>query len=824
MAPEYGLMPSPTTGSSFIYSSLTGDNLIDALISGVQWEPPTLTYSFPSFTASWSTAEDDGYPDGTEPWTAGYGALSPGDMSAVQKALTSWANVADLQFAQVADNASVVGDLRFAYATLPSDYQAWAYYPFGGASSGDVWFNANSSSYDNEWNAGSYEYLAAIHEIGHALGLKHPFDDDWLTSAVLPAELDTTSYTVMSYSSYAGDLGSYLTYEPTTPMVLDIAAIQALYGANTSFNSGDTTYNFIQSGSYHMTIWDAGGTDTIAYASATGGAIDLRPGLDGGSNLGKQVYAIDSGNHSHAIDNIWIAYGAIIENATGGSGDDTLIGNDADNTLTGNAGSDSFAGGAGNDTYVIDRASEIASLTENSDEGTDTVVAAFSGAAVVLDLSLLPDLENIRISGDGEFTLLGNDYDNTLLGNAAATTIHGGAGNDTLDGKAGADTMDGGTGNDLYFVDNILDVIVEGVAEGNDSIQLSIAKAGLTYTLGDNVENAIVTSTATMNLVGNSQNNDLQGNAAANRLEGGAGTDTLTGGAGKDTYVVDAGDTIVETSTLDKEIDSVLSSATWTLGDNLENLTLLESADIDATGNALKNTLTGNGGSNWLDGGLAADKLIGGLGNDTYVVDLTATNRLEDKLTEAAGAGNDTLVLRGGNAAQTTFATLTLGANLEVLDASDTASTLLNLKGNALDNTLIGNDANNALSGGAGNDTLIGGIGADTLTGGAGADLFCFDVPLVAGGRDLVKDFTHGLDSLQLDDGIFVALSIGTLADSQFVAGPSAIDADDFIIYNSSNGILYYDSDGSGAASALEIAQIGGTSHPQLLAADIHIV
>jgi serralysin len=327
-----------------------------------------------------------------------------------------------------------------------------------------------------------------------------------------------------------------------------------------------------------------------------------------------------------------------------------------------------------------------------------------------------------------------------------------------------------------------------------------------------------------MNLVGNGLDNELQGNAAANRLEGGSGADTLTGGAGKDTYVVDAGDTIVETSTLAKEIDSVLSSATWTLGDNLEKLTLLGNAAIDASGNALKNTLTGNTGNNTLDGGLAADKLIGGLGDDTYVVDLTATNRLEDKLTEAAGAGNDTLVLRGGNAAQASFATLTLGANLEILDASDTASTLLNLKGNKLDNTLIGNDANNALSGGAGNDTLIGGIGADTLTGGAGADLFCFNVPLVAGGRDLVKDFTHGLDSLQFDDGIFAALSIGSLADSQFVVGTGAIDADDFIIYNSSNGILYYDSDGSGAASALEIAQFGSASHPQLLAADIHVV
>lgn len=818
-------MPSPTTGSNFIYSSLTGDDLINALISGVQWESPVLTYSFPGAFASWSTAEDDGYPANTEPWTDGYSALSPREMAATKEALSSWSNVANLHFTQVADSASVVGDLRFAYATLSDEAQAWAYYPFGGASSGDVWFNANSSSYTTDWSKGSYEYLTVVHELGHALGLKHPFDADWLMTTVLPVELDTTSYTVMSYSSYQGDTQSYLTYEPTTPMVLDIAAIQALYGANTSFNANNTTYRFIESGNYHMTIWDAGGIDTIEYSSSTGGEIDLRSGIAGGSNLGHQVYAIDSNSDSHAIDNVWIAYGAHIENATGGSGNDTLIGNEMDNTLTGNAGNDSFEGGAGNDTYVIDRAVEIGSITEDGESGNDSIIAVFSGADITIDLSATPNLENIRVTGNGTFLLTGNDADNTLEGNSATTIIHGGAGADTIDGKAGADTMYGESGDDIYVVDNIEDLVVEAADEGNDSIRLNISKGGITYTLGDHIENASVISTGKIDLIGNALNNNLQGNASANRLDGGEGADILTGYGGKDIYVVDASDTIVETSTSAKEIDSVLSSATWTLGNNLENLTLLGATDIDATGNALKNLLTGNSGDNRLDGGLAVDKLAGGLGDDTYVVDLTSSNRLEDKLTEGASGGNDTVTLRGGNAEQASFVTLQLGSNLEVMDASFTASTLLNLKGNSLSNTLIGNDANNTLSGGTGDDTLIGGNGADTLNGGAGEDIFCFDVLPTPGERDLIKDFVSGLDSLQFEHDVFSALSTGLLADGQFVTGASAADDDDFVIYNSSNGILYYDSDGSGSASAIEIAQLGsGNTHPLLLAADIQIV
>src|SRR5690606_17687040 len=132
------------------------------------------------------------------------------------------------------------------------------------------------------------------------------------------------------------------------------------------------------------------------------------------------------------------------------------------------------------------------------------------------------------------------------------------------------------------------------------------------------------------------------------------------------------------------------SSISYSLGAHLEKLTLTGSTAINGTGNALDNTLTGNSGSNILDGGAGVDTLVGGSGNDTYIVDLTSTNALEDTVTEASSGGTDTIVLRGGTVLATA-STITLAANVENLNASGTGTTLLNLTGNTLANTLIGN-------------------------------------------------------------------------------------------------------------------------------------
>ncbi|MBW7910551.1 MAG: M10 family metallopeptidase C-terminal domain-containing protein [Alphaproteobacteria bacterium] len=194
--------------------------------------------------------------------------------------------------------------------------------------------------------------------------------------------------------------------------------------------------------------------------------------------------------------------------------------------------------------------------------------------------------------------------------------------------------------------------------------------------------------------------------------------DTLIGGRGNDTYIIDdAGDEVVELA--GEGTDTVRASVAYVLANEVENLVLVSgSGNIDGTGNALKNTVTGNEGHNTLDGGAGADALVGGLGDDTYIVDLLASGtkavKLEDKVTEAKNAGNDTLALRtAGALGLAQAATVKLASNIENLDASGTGSNLLNLTGNNDANTLTGNDAGNTLDGGKGADVLIGGLGDD---------------------------------------------------------------------------------------------------------------
>lgn len=374
-------------------------------------------------------------------------------------------------------------------------------------------------------------------------------------------------------------------------------------------------------------------------------------------------------------------------------GNDSMTGNTGNDTLDGGEGNDTMVGGAGDDVYVVNTIADV--IREAIGEGTDTVQSSIT-------LTLGSNLENLTLTGTAAISGTGNARNNILTGNSA---------NNTLNGGAGSDTLVGGTGNDTYVVDMATDVVTESAGEGTDTVRSSV-----TWALGEHFEKLTLTGTAAIHatgndlanvLTGNSGNNILTGGTGDDTLNGGVGTDTLIGGVGNDTYVVDvASDVVIEAE--GEGTDTVQSAVAWTLAADFENLTLIGSAAINGTGNALNNALTGNNannvliggvGNDTLNGGASADTLVGGTGDDTYVVE----NRY-DVITEAVSEGIDTVQAR---------ISWTLGANLENLTL--TGSATLNGTGNALSNVLTGNSGANALKGGAGDDTYIGGLGADTL-------------------------------------------------------------------------------------------------------------
>ncbi|TAN68107.1 MAG: hypothetical protein EPN17_09690 [Methylobacter sp.] len=235
----------------------------------------------------------------------------------------------------------------------------------------------------------------------------------------------------------------------------------------------------------------------------------------------------------------------------------------------------------------------------------------------------------INIAQNGITESFGND---TLTGGPANDKFNGLAGNDIINGLAGADTMLGGLGNDTYIVDNKADVVTE---TSSLATEIDRVNSSVSYALAANIENLSLSGSAAINGTGNTLNNVLTGNTAANILNGGIGADKLIGGLGNDVYVVDnTGDSVTETSTLMTEIDSVNSSVSYTLGPNVENLSLTGTAEINGAGNDLDNTLLGNTANNVLAGGSGHDTLRGGTGND--ILNGGAGN---DKLT--GGTGSD---------------------------------------------------------------------------------------------------------------------------------------------------------------------------------------
>jgi Ca2+-binding RTX toxin-like protein len=391
----------------------------------------------------------------------------------------------------------------------------------------------------------------------------------------------------------------------------------------------------------------------------------------------------------------------------GNSLNNTIVGNAGNNVLNGGLGIDIISGGAGNDLYIVDSTTDT--ITENVNEGTDTIQSS-----VTFDLSVatkpgLAQVENLILTGTAT-NGVGNALNNLIIGNNAINI---------LDGKVGNDTLVGGAGNDTYKVDVATDVIIETSTGGVLDVVESTASS---YTLSANLEKLVLVSGTTLATttaitgIGNDSDNTIVGNIANNTLNGGLGNDTIdgglgvdifNGGAGDDTYLIDA---IAETNITDASgVDTVKSSVNYTLGIGLEKLELTGTA-LNGTGNADANTIIGNGGSNRLNGGAGTDVLNGGAGNDTYIID-----NVGDSIIDASGLDTVEVTLNSY--------TLTTGLeNLVFIGTGNFTGT-----GNDLANSMTGSIGADSLNGGTGNDTLDGGAGADSLTGGAGNDFYKVD-------------------------------------------------------------------------------------------------
>ncbi len=495
---------------------LNGDPVLDALCEGSGWRfsgTPVLTYSF-------NRPGDFGYYLG--------GSWSESQKDAIREALLTWEVVADITFVEVPGTsafststvdlafwhtgASLDGILALGMFPNPSKTDLWlaeidltrADYP---CPEGDVLLDDYGVAM-TYLTAGDAGYWAGVHELGHALGLKHPFDDGGNARPTFEesglGDKDSVAWTVMTYNTPES---TYLNGYPATPMLLDIQAIQRLYGANTHYHQGDNVYILRDDGAVRA-LWDTGGEDWLDGSQLETCAVSLEAGSINPIGRNGSVVAI--------------AYGVSIENARGGTGADTLKGTSAANVLDGGAGADTLEGGPGDDTYIVDNRGDR--IVELDGQGSDSVHATLSW-------SLGAHLEHLALLGTNTFSATGNSQANTLTGNAAGNI---------LDGGSGADMFIGGAGNDTFIVDNANDVIQETGADTSDTV-----RSWVDWTLGDLLENLILLGTKPLNGSGNALNNTLTGNGGANVLNGGdgddwldgaSGNDTLTGGAGSDTF------------------------------------------------------------------------------------------------------------------------------------------------------------------------------------------------------------------------------------------------------------------------------------------------
>ncbi len=571
-------MSGNVTPTAFVFAS--GDAKIDGLLTLYKWNGPVF-YSFPAtpFSYSYFTNSD---------WVSNMFGLNAAQREAVHFALNadigtfasrgfsvegftslSITNDATPDSGDTIRAANTSSALLFtaAIADFPSND-----FTFQLDDNGDVWFGPYDFGLYLTPQAGNLAWHTHLHELGHALGLSHGHSTYQLGVA-LPAAYDAMEYSVMTYRSYVnGPLGGGYSNEAwgyaQTYMMLDIAALQYLYGADFTTNSGDTVYKWnpwsgdtwvdgsraIDAGANRIfaTIWDGGGKDTYDLSSYTTDLmLDLRAGKH---SLFSATQQAGLGDGNFAKGNIYNALQyrndlrSLIENATGGSGADEIIGNQVANLLKGGGGNDTLKGGNGLDVLWGETGNDLifgGTLVDILRGGShqDTLLGGGGNDSLFGDAGF-----DLLIGGAGNDTMRGGFQHDRLFGQENNDELHGDGGNDTLDGEAGndslrggqgADSMRGGAGNDTLIGGGQNDTLDGGA--GNDLLRgswqndLVLGGAGNDRLFGDDHHDSLGGGVGFDVLFGGAGNDTLLGELGLDRLDGGVGFDTLNGGGGNDT-------------------------------------------------------------------------------------------------------------------------------------------------------------------------------------------------------------------------------------------------------------------------------------------------
>jgi Ca2+-binding RTX toxin-like protein len=488
---------------------------------------------------------------------AGLTAFNPAQQTAVVSILAGITKITGIKFVEVASDAQA--DIHFGATDLASNIAglcqtSWSYSAEGLAETSTLLsYSADAYVYlDNVdflfGNAsptqGGSGYEVLLHEIGHAMGLQHPFDGP----IVLPEALDNTDYTVMSYWHH-GFKSNFQAYDLLAlQWIYGNDGLQGLYGLNST--NGPTL---------NATYWGTSANDRL-FGSNANDTLDGAGGADllyGG--LGDDTYLVDTqadlifegiaeGTDTAIASTSFYLYDNI-ENLILASGAGNIFGsaNALDNTITGNEGDNLLLGWDGNDTLLGNAGADILYGVEGND-----VLSGGAGIDVLVGGNGLDTLDG----GNEADALYGEEGNDALYGGTGFATdiLTGGAGNDSLDGSASTasgqprnqgdyDLMNGGTGDDTYYVDTPADLTFEALAEGTDTVIADINGGG--YYLYANVENLTLAGNTPFG-VGNALNNLLMGSILTNWLLGGNGNDTLNGKGGNDVLFGEAGsDTFV---------------------------------------------------------------------------------------------------------------------------------------------------------------------------------------------------------------------------------------------------------------------------------------